>query len=120
MALFERLKRGSSSEKQRVAEGALSDDAADSSPAPSVRGKAGITETVKQDRVMQLAPREYELYLLLLEGYTLNESAKKLCVKYAMANTHMNAIYRKLGVNSRAELIINYHTVMGQKHTVET
>jgi DNA-binding CsgD family transcriptional regulator len=113
MALFERLKQGFSSDRQSGAKDdiASQNGALECGAAPSVRGKAGIAETEKCDRVAQLTPREYDLYLLLLEGYTLNESAKQLSVKYSTANTHMSAIYRKLGVSSRAELIINYHTV---------
>ena len=60
------------------------------------------------DRIALLTPREHELFLLLLEGYTLKESAKQLSIKYSTANTHMTGIYKKLEVNSRAELIIRY------------
>lgn len=60
------------------------------------------------DRIYLLTPREYELFLLLLEGYTLKESAKQLSIKYSTANTHMTSVYKKLNVNSRAELIIRY------------
>lgn len=66
------------------------------------------TEKEKQKLVSMLTPRETDLYHLLLEGYTLKESAKELSVKYSTANTHMTAIYKKLKVNSRAELIIKY------------
>lgn len=70
----------------------------------------------RQEKVSQLTPREHELYLLLLEGFTLKESAKHLTIKYSTANTHMTSIYKKLGVNSRAELIINYrNTTKGYK-----
>lgn len=60
------------------------------------------------ERLALLTPRERDLFLLLLEGYTLKESAKRLSVKYSTANTHMTGIYKKLNVNSRAELIIRY------------
>lgn len=59
-------------------------------------------------RLGLLTPRERDLFLLLLEGYTLKESAEQLSVKYSTANTHMTGIYKKLNVNSRAELIIRY------------
>ena len=65
-------------------------------------------------RLALLTPRERELFLLLLEGYTLKESAKRLSVKYSTANTHMTGVYKKLNVNSRAELIIRYWKA-GQK-----
>ncbi|NLJ95660.1 MAG: helix-turn-helix transcriptional regulator [Clostridiales bacterium] len=67
----------------------------------------------KHKLVSMLTPREMDLFSLLLEGYTLKESAKKLSIKYSTANTHMTAIYKKLKVKSRAELIINYRSVEG-------
>lgn len=57
---------------------------------------------------LHLTPREMDVFRLLLEGYTLRETADQLGVKYSTANSHMTAIYKKLGVNSRAELIIRY------------
>lgn len=60
------------------------------------------------ERLALLTPRERELFRLLLEGYTLKESAKQLSVKYSTANTHMTGVYKKLDVKSRAELIIRY------------
>jgi DNA-binding CsgD family transcriptional regulator len=71
--------------------------------------EADPTEEGRLKRIMSLTPREHDLFLLLLEGFTLKESAKQLSVKYSTANTHMTSIYKKLNVNSRAELIINYH-----------
>ncbi|NLE25111.1 MAG: helix-turn-helix transcriptional regulator [Clostridiaceae bacterium] len=58
-----------------------------------------------------LTPREVEAFILLLEGYTLKETAKQLGIGYSTANTYQTAIYRKLHVNSRAELIINYRNM---------
>lgn len=55
-----------------------------------------------------LTQREREVFHLLVEGYTLRETAQRLGLKYSTVNTHMTGIYRKLGVNSRAELIIRY------------
>ncbi len=80
----------------------------------SVYGKRlNITEDDKKKRVALLTPREHDLYLVLLEGFTLKESAEQLSIKYSTANTHMTGIYKKLGVNSRAELIINYRYIDG-------
>lgn len=80
----------------------------------SVYGKRlNITEDDKKKRVVLLTPREHDLYLVLLEGFTLKESAEQLSIKYSTANTHMTGIYKKLGVNSRAELIINYRYIDG-------
>lgn len=66
------------------------------------------SEIERINRISMLTPREKELFLLLVEGYTLKESAKQLSVKYSTANTHMTSIYKKLNVNSRAGLIIQY------------
>jgi DNA-binding CsgD family transcriptional regulator len=71
----------------------------------------GCGELSSQNQVALLTPREYDLYLLLLEGFTLKECAEQLSIKYSTANTHMTGIYKKLGVNSRAELIINYRAI---------
>ena len=61
--------------------------------------------------LVQLTPRENEIFQLLREGYTLKESAKRLNIKYSTANTYMTGVYKKLHVNSRAMLIIRYHDV---------
>jgi len=60
------------------------------------------------EQISLLTPREHDLFLLLLEGFTLKESAKQLSMGYSTANTHMTSIYKKLNVNSRAALIIRY------------
>jgi DNA-binding CsgD family transcriptional regulator len=81
---------------------------------PSFESPLGITGEEQRERFFRLTPREHELCLLLLEGYTLKESAHRLSVKYSTANTHMTGIYKKLGVKSRAELIIKYRGVLGK------
>ena len=74
-------------------------------------GETTIVQSGKQSKVAKLTPREHDLFLLLLEGFTLKESARQLSIKYSTANTHMTGIYKKLGVNTRAELIINYRLI---------
>lgn len=66
------------------------------------------TPATESNQTLGLTPREMDVFRLLLEGYTLQESADQLGVKYSTVNTHMTAIYKKLGVSSRAELIIRY------------
>lgn len=65
----------------------------------------------KERRIESLSNREYEAYLILLEGYTLRYCAEQMGVKYPTANTYVNAIYRKLGVRSKAQLILNYRNI---------
>lgn len=67
----------------------------------------------RKKKVELLTPREYELFCLLIEGYTLKECAEKLSIKYSTANTHITGIYKKLGVKSRPELIICYRDIGG-------
>lgn len=111
MGLFDRLKQRLIPEAERGKNKDPSLDLASGKEA-SVYGKThSINASERHKQVNLLTPREYDLYLLLLEGYTLKESGKQLAIKYSTANTHMTAIYKKLGVNSRAELIINYRGI---------
>lgn len=75
--------------------------------APTSKGY-GLDNAEKEECISRLTPREYDVLLLLLEGFTLMETACKLGIAYSTANTHQTAIYRKLKVNSKAELIINF------------
>jgi DNA-binding CsgD family transcriptional regulator len=68
-------------------------------------------DSERLERVSRLTPREYQLYLLLLEGYSLRECADRLNVKYPTANTHMTSMYKKLEIKTRAELIIKYRDI---------
>ncbi|MDD4113132.1 MAG: helix-turn-helix transcriptional regulator [Herbinix sp.] len=54
----------------------------------------------------RLSRREIEVCKLLLEGYTLRQISGVLSIAYSTVNTYCTAVYRKLTINSRAELII--------------
>lgn len=79
--------------------------------------KPGINGEDKARFIETLTPRERDAFLLLMEGYTLKETAMQLGIGYSTANTYQTAIYKKLHVNSRAELIINYRNCTGTPHT---
>ena len=115
MALFDRFRKiliREEKRKEKVYPAEKQD--ADSQNASSANEERElVNKNDKQARVAQLTPRERDLYLLLLQGFTLKESAKQLSIKYSTANTHMIGIYRKLEVKSRAELIINYLNING-------
>ena len=53
-----------------------------------------------------LSRREAEVCELLLQGYTLRQTASILSIAYPTANTYCTALYRKLSINSRTELLI--------------
>jgi DNA-binding CsgD family transcriptional regulator len=70
--------------------------------------KLSLSPSEKSQLVESLTPREKETFFILLGGYSLKETAKQLNIGYSTANTYQTAIYKKLNVSSRAELIINY------------
>lgn len=73
--------------------------------------KLELGATEKSELMESLTPREKETFLILLGGYSLKEAAKQLGIGYSTANTYQTAIYKKLHVKSRAELIINFRDV---------
>ena len=56
--------------------------------------------------ITQLTDREKEITVLLSEGWSCPKIAEKLFLSKHTVKTHCKNIYRKLGVNSRYELII--------------
>ncbi len=66
-------------------------------------------QSEKDKKFNSLTPRETQVFSLLVKGMTIKSAAEKLGVTYSTVNTHMNAVYRKLGVNSKAQLIVEYH-----------
>lgn len=53
-----------------------------------------------------LSKRERDVCKLLLEGYTLRQISAVLSIAYSTVNTYCTSVYRKLNINSRAELLI--------------
>lgn len=107
MALLEKLRQALSKNQKQQHGGSAA--AGEANPAePIVRPNKVFSEPEKAVRLSKLTQRETDTFYLLLQGYTLKETAKLLGVKYSTVNTHMTELYKKLGVNSRAELIINY------------
>jgi len=102
MGFFDRLRGESPAEKK---EGEKTNG---QTPLSYSRHVVPYSKEEKEARVAGLTERETDTFLLLVEGFTLNEISEHLGIKYSTANTHMSGIYKKLGVNSRAELIINY------------
>jgi len=56
-----------------------------------------------------LAPRENEILELLAQGFMYKEIADKLGATYATVRTHIERIYVKLHVNSRAMAVSKFH-----------
>ena len=49
--------------------------------------------------------REGEIFLLLAQGYTMPAISEKLFVSENTVKSHVKAIYQKLDIHSRTELI---------------
>ncbi|MEN6351701.1 MAG: helix-turn-helix transcriptional regulator, partial [Syntrophomonas sp.] len=54
----------------------------------------------------KLSKRETEVCQLLIQGYTLRQISAVLSIGYSTVNTYCTSLYRKLGINSRIELLI--------------
>ena len=63
-----------------------------------------------------LTKREWETLELFLEGLTMKEVAQSMAVSTSTINTYSNSIYRKLEVNSRAQLLLRCHKLI-EKHS---
>lgn len=55
-----------------------------------------------------LSPKEIQVCECLLQGYTLRQSSAILGIAYSTVNTYCTAIYRKLNINSRTELLLMF------------
>jgi DNA-binding CsgD family transcriptional regulator len=51
-----------------------------------------------------LSEREREVACLVAQGFTTAEVARRLCISYHTANTHLKRIYARLGLGSRTAL----------------
>jgi ATP/maltotriose-dependent transcriptional regulator MalT len=58
-----------------------------------------------------ISPREQEVLQLLSAGLSNREIAAKLSISVSTAKTHLENIYRKLGVNSRTQAVAQAHAL---------
>jgi LuxR family maltose regulon positive regulatory protein len=58
---------------------------------------------------MALSERELEVLRLIAEGFSNQEIADQLVVAPSTVKTHINNLYNKLGVNSRAQAVTRAH-----------
>lgn len=63
------------------------------------------------DCLKMLTPREWEVFEHLICGRKLKEIAALLGVTYPTVNFHCKGLYKKLCINSRIQLIIQYATL---------
>lgn len=63
----------------------------------------------------KLSKREKEVARFLLSGLTLRQIALTMSLSYATINTYQSSLYRKLGVNSRSELLLRCQAFLTPK-----
>jgi DNA-binding NarL/FixJ family response regulator len=75
------------------------------------RTREGIQAPTQPARpqVEGLSGREMEILTLLSEGYLYKEISDKLEISYATVRTHIERIYKKLHVQSRAQAVARLH-----------
>jgi len=62
----------------------------------------------------RLSKREAEVCDLLLQGYTLRQISAILSIAYSTVNTYCTSAYRKLGINSRTELLLKFKELISE------
>ncbi|MGB6241665.1 MAG: LuxR C-terminal-related transcriptional regulator [Castellaniella sp.] len=82
----------------------------DSKPLPSVAmapaqagtAPAPTTELARQEAgLLRLTPRQYDILALMAKGYPLKRISRELAISMATVKTHTEALYLRLGINSR-------------------
>jgi DNA-binding CsgD family transcriptional regulator len=66
------------------------------------------TEAINAKNNLDLTPREQEIFTMLLTGRAPKEIAYTLKISPFTVNFHQKNLYRKLGIQSRAELFARY------------
>ncbi len=65
----------------------------------------------KHPELNQLSNREMEVFSQLLSDKTQGEIAQELFVSSSSIHFHCKNIYKKLGINSRKQLLIQYKDI---------
>jgi len=73
-------------------------------------------ETVNIKNSLNLTRREHEIFIMLLTGMNPKDIAFTLKVSYYTVDFHRKNMYRKLGIQSRAELFAQYSHMLNQTH----
>lgn len=66
------------------------------------------TQLSDKFKVFNLTPREEEVARLLLHGESTKQIATKLNISIHTVNFHIKNLYKKVGINSRAELFVQF------------
>ena len=67
---------------------------------------AAVVEASDTLEQLHLTPREKEVCALLLKGFSVRQVSGELGLAFATVNGYYRSLYKKLGINSRAELFM--------------
>ena len=76
---------------------------------PEIAQQLAVSIAGEQDeaeKIKQLSPREFDVFCLLANGYTVRKAAEKLCLSYKTVCNHGTVIKEKMGVETLAELTL--------------
>jgi len=74
-------------------------------PGVGLGGRRTANAAPEQAPLIVLSPTERRVFALFLRGHSLGQIAVECCISYFTARTHLDAVVRKFGVRSRAELL---------------
>ncbi len=75
------------------------------------------TEPEEDPNLSLLSPREREVLAAAVEGLSAREMAQRLSLSEATVRSHLSAIYSKLGVSGRIELLARLKGAVAPKNT---
>ena len=76
-------------------------------PLTSARPKwdMGLNIEVDEARMLGITPRQYEVLVLLAQGYPIKLICRRLDISIATTKGHLEALYQRLGVHNRNEAV---------------
>ena len=111
VGVAEAARGGESPEVQAPVDGTASADETRKAPEPEPQLDAAsarqIIEKTHEDVLApyQLSPRELQVSLLVLDGFTAAAASEKLGISIATVKFHLGNAYRKIGIQSKSELV---------------
>jgi DNA-binding CsgD family transcriptional regulator len=75
---------------------------------PEYREALAEATEIDERGALNLTPREREIFTLLLTDMTPKYILAELKISRGTLNTHTNNLYRKLGIQSRTEMLVKY------------